>query len=247
MPTRARTYRTLLPRPSERKVLRSLLLDGELDGGVSSFSLCLREARKVSWRNETTGALKGAPVDRPAQGAEWAGALLYLVLVDQVSASFTFERELPVREDAAARFKRALREHLPPTKLPAEHYGALWALRNSFAHNFSVINPNKAHPEDQHVFDLVWHEDRNVPHAVYPPPQSAQWNGAYPQAAGTQPTRVNLRAVERLAEALARSVINHAKAEDLRLVPATWNEYIARFKVGIYQGSPHHVPRVAGK
>lgn len=110
---------------------------------VSSFRAALREARTLTDRDPETGERKKRRRNPPT---EWSGALMYLVLLEQIGKV--------LRPDG----RRALPKRRAGKKLPKEQYiartlryfgeqwvapkerGVLVALRNGFAHDFGLTN-----------------------------------------------------------------------------------------------------------
>lgn len=189
------------------------------------------DARVVARRDENGVSLPG-----DGSAAKWAAALLYLAMIDQAGAAFTLMSPTP-SEGVGKRFDRALQQFAPALTGPANtsKRRALYALRNSFAHSYSVANRDaSASAGNHHHFLLRWERDINRHPLVVLPP--TPWDGDYakvklvnPTAKDPQPTQINLYAVEQLGEEIWRNIQRHAHARRLYLQTADWQEFRVRF------------------
>gem|GEM_PF-1852912 len=96
---------------------------------ISSFGAALREARNLTGRN----AINGEIFDYSKSG-NWAGACMYLILIDHMGEKFKKEGFLSKSTGA---FLLALQNFTSLTKHEIE---IIYQLRNSFLHQFNLYN-----------------------------------------------------------------------------------------------------------
>jgi hypothetical protein len=171
----------------------------------SSFRAALREARGHTGRDH-----KGRTIgDTPS----WPGAMLYLIMLEQIGKTVI---PTPFRTGRAERSAtiEALRLFAPLVSV--RERDALYALRNAFAHDFSLtakpprLKRGDTHPRC-HRFELD-----PAPGSLVSLPRR-RWNGLYGSDARGGGTRISLRElgdlVEGIVEELERRVVN----DELRL------------------------------
>ena len=190
------------------------LFDPPRDLGLlhrSSFHALLIEARWATGRDEQTGALIAHK-----QGRRLIGTTAYLMLLDQIGSSFEplKPRKLSVGVNS---FLRAL-AHFSAIQDERERK-ALYALRNAFAHDYSLFNRNKNDLELQHAFHL---SVNSYDPAVRLP--SCPWDGHYPPFPEAIPhrqiTEVNLQAVGDVVEGVVTEVRDLHAGGQLNLRPS---------------------------
>jgi hypothetical protein len=190
------------------------LFDPPRDLGLlhrSSFHALLTEARWATGRDEQTGALIAHK-----QGRRLIGTTAYLMLLDQIGSSFEplKPRKLSVGVNS---FLRAL-AHFSAIQDERERK-ALYALRNAFAHDYSLFNRNKNDLELQHAFHL---SVNSYDPAVRLP--SCPWDGHYPPFPEAIPhrqiTEVNLQAVGDVVEGVVTEVRDLHAGGQLNLRPS---------------------------
>jgi hypothetical protein len=224
----------------ERAIFRFVFLFNPTPEGetfVSSFRVALREARTLTGREEESGVHKGSVGER-IPPTDWSGALVYLILLELIgstlrpqgrrASSNDKKRRKPTEQPVA----RALRYFANPVMTPRQR-GALVALRNSFAHNFGLINRGR---DRQHRFWLV--NDEGEPLIKFP---ARRWNGKYGSASLGGPTIVNLRALGDLVEDVVVQVERAAQAKELRLASGVTVDELGTaygFRIWEPSGSP---------
>jgi hypothetical protein len=139
--------------------------------------------------------------ERQSQGHLWTGGLLYLILLEHVGWYLSSRKAEPRPSGSGEAFKRSL--DMFGTPMSADDRAALWVLRNSFAHDFSL-----AKSRGRQQFLLEWTLD-SQPAVTLP---AVRWDGVG-YGSPAHPTKVNLRAVEDLAEGVVRKIGNLAKAQ----------------------------------
>lgn len=93
------------------------------------FLCCTREARDLTGRN----AINGEIIDH-SKSANWAGACMYLILIDHIGEKFKKEGFISTSTGA---FLLALQNFTSLTKHEIE---IIYQLRNSFLHQFNLYN-----------------------------------------------------------------------------------------------------------
>jgi hypothetical protein len=143
-----------------------------------------------------------------------------MCLLDHIGACF---RPLGEKKEAPNDFHAALMFFSNEKEAERE---ALYGLRCAFAHDFSLVNPNKRTPTRQHVFKLSPLPDGAV---VKLPVES--WDGDYEkQIPDSQVTVVDLSAFGDLVERVCCRVKRHAKNDTLSVILSGGHkEQFARF------------------
>jgi hypothetical protein len=184
---------------TERDALRFYLTAKPIGGPVefvSSYHAALRDARATTGRNLDTGA-----VEHPQHVATWLGAIGYLAFLDQVGTALM--RKRPGREAKGNSFERCLRDFAPPS-LSARDRQALYALRCSLAHDYSLFNLGRGRSASNLRFRFALHADTGGPLVTH---ARRRWTGDFvgPQRQSTE-TRVNLLHLGKLAEACHHNI-----------------------------------------
>jgi hypothetical protein len=127
------------------------------DGFVrrSSFWAAVVDARNVSGRDKYTGE-----VVRPSGTLAWIGAVAWLCFIDQVGSALkrtdldsTTKKRWNKGGRAEQHFRRAVVQFVP--QVEDDDIGALWALRCSLAHDYSLCNYVPERPDLTHQFALI--------------------------------------------------------------------------------------------
>jgi hypothetical protein len=153
---------------------------------VSGFTHALSEARRVTGRDEKTGA-KGTP----SLHGSWIGAIAYFALLDQISDCFK-PKSAPLSN--LKDLRRGL-EHF--TSLNALERDALYALRCAFTHDYSLYNIKRNKPSLTHNFQVT----RGASGPVISLPKNP-WDGDYRTRNSSNQTTANLEAFGDLVEDL---------------------------------------------
>ena len=159
---------------------------------VSTFWAGLSDARGTAGRDLYTGV-----VQTPKQSASWLAAVGYLCWFDQVGGALVLDS----KPNVGSAFLGGLERFSDLSEAERE---ALYGLRNSLAHDYSLINPKTA---QNARFPLRWHCFALDPHAHPIQFPAKPWDGlTYPP---TQ-TSVGLRWVGDLAELVKDRVLAFA-------------------------------------
>ena len=104
----------------------------------SCLTAALTDARKVTGRALKTGIVNWKLMMEGGDPGSWLGAIGYMAIIEQIGTCYfpkSATRSLPDPNTNA--FKRALYYF---TNLPREHINALYSLRCSFVHNYTLLN-----------------------------------------------------------------------------------------------------------
>jgi hypothetical protein len=187
---------------------------------LSTFSAVVRDARRLTGRNTTTGL-----IENESRTDSWLGALGYLVMLDQVGECFrpaTLPRQAPHPGNVA----KALTYFAP--RVSDGEILVVYALRCAFVHQYGLSNwgdiPHAAGLT--HSFQLT--ASATAPLIEFP---KMPWTGDL-RIAGlpTNQTIVNVRALGNLAESVVATVQETNRAGLLEIeLPDGINELSARF------------------
>lgn len=156
-------------------------------GAWSCFTAALRDARRVSGRDEATGQV----VAQQYLGS-WAGAVSYLCLFDQLGTAVQCAPEpagFAARVQALGGSERDFRSTLYRfSDVTDQDAATLWALRNALAHNFSLVNVplNQNRADLRHRFVLHVGGNQLVHYPNVP------WDGQFPGQGGQTAVSVSL-------------------------------------------------------
>lgn len=157
----------------EHAALANYLAPPRTEAGVmvtSALQAVLRDARGVTGRDPDTGTLREV-----RHAATWLGATGYLIALDQLGKAVKPAGVAPPERP----FFKACLENFAPD-LGADDVRALYSLRNSFAHDFSLASQRQGldeGPDHRHRFFAL---DTVGPLVVHPP---VQWTGRYEDVA----------------------------------------------------------------
>lgn len=186
------------------EVLRMYLFDR-----TSCFNAALRDARKATGRRQNNGTKK------PAKGyGNWLGAIGYMSLLDQIGGCL---KPTGKKTNYINEIKKALDYF--DSGLSDEEINALYALRCSFAHNYSLINfdpkfkgKNKSKDKLAHRF----HVETGKNKVVELP--SVKWDGDFTNiSSNNNITYINLEAFGDLVEKIRSKLIEKYKRNELEL------------------------------
>jgi hypothetical protein len=197
---------------------------------TSLFWALVRDARLTANRDLDTGLQLETNWSQPKQ-LIWPSSLLYMVLMDQMGTAFQPKGSSPKHTQG---FRNAL--DLFATKvapLTEEDQAALYALRCSFAHDYSLINiPGDQKRSDLfHLFKLIWTPDPSEALIELPP---IPWDGTLGLGTPNYRTVVNLWKFEELAESVVGHVQELARADELELGSGlTPHEFAIRYGMNV--------------
>ena len=162
----------------------------------SMFWALVRDARQVARRDPESGTCLEDPEDHPGLNL-WPASLLYMVLTDQIGNSLEPLNGAALAPETSG-FKRALYHFGRRVETLSDlDIDTLWALRCSFAHDYSLINlPSNPGQRARYarLFALTWSVGRPLlEHPLTP------WDGDLIKLPSDR-TQVNLRAFEELGE-----------------------------------------------
>ena len=184
----------------------------------SCLTAALRDARKISGRNLTTGQPDTA--NQCGHLGSWSGAMCYLTILDQIGECYRPNAKAQIPNGFA--IKKALKYF---TTLSDPEIDAIYALRNAFFHDFSLYNRNAAHQSLQHTFTVDNHPTNNV--VVLP---ATPWDGQMANRTAHNNTYINLKALGDLVEDIYKSLITLESSGTLTLdLPGGNSELLDRY------------------
>jgi hypothetical protein len=206
--------------PEEKALLMHLLFHPPIQGIhiFSGFAAALRDARKVTGRNINTGDKLSGVLH-----GSWLGALGYMTLLDQIGKCFK-PKSKPVISDGSAIFK-ALRYF---TNLSEDEINAIYALRNAFAHDFSLYNRHPGGNQNfTHRFMVI--TGTNGPLVKLP---KLGWDGDYNNMIEDNCTVINLELFGDLMESICNDIFVLANSRQLEIMLSGGaDELISRYSI----------------
>jgi hypothetical protein len=170
-----------------------LYLNSERDenGRISESSLvhALRNIRLITERDQDTGVAKPH-----GYLGNWIGAIGYITILDQVGKCYRPSSKERIKDAKMSPIKKALFYF---TDLKEKEVEAIYALRNAFHHDFSLLNldEERRRPKYIHHFQVNAHP---TDHIVRLP--TTQWDGDIDNRNNENATYVNLQALGDLVE-----------------------------------------------
>jgi len=160
----------------------------------SGFCGALKDARKMTGRNILTGSKDSS--NTFGHLGSWLGTLGYLSLLDQIGGCFK-KVNGPAIESNKSGIIKALKNF---STLDDNEIDAIYALRNSFAHDYSLNNIG--HRQGlTHQF-IVDNSDSN-PVVILP---TQNWDGTLANMSAQNTTYINLQALGDLIEDLIKTI-----------------------------------------
>jgi len=159
----------------------------------------------------------------------WLGAIGYFSVLNQIGNCFKLKSEGSEGKEDSNKIKKALKyfSDLNDDK----EINALYALRNSFAHDYSLQNINKNCPELNFCFEVY----DGIDGRVVTLPQ-INWNDRSPKAPENT-TRINLRAFGDMVEKLINNLRKLAKDDKVEIaLKGGIDEFKDRYFFIVYSG-----------
>jgi len=184
----------------------------------SCLTAALNEARYITARDTSTGL----PDETNKHGSlgRWAGAMCYITILDQIGSCYRPAAKAKIHNGSS--IEKALHYF---TNLHADEIVAIYALRNAFLHDFSLLNIYPKKLQLNHSFIVDNHPTN---HVVFLP--ADQWDGQIMTRSLTNQTYVNLRGLGDLVEDVYKELlILHSKNELLIDLAGGENELINRY------------------
>jgi hypothetical protein len=161
----------------------------------SGFCGALKDARKMTGRNIETGDKDGT--NKFGHLGSWLGTIGYLALLDQIGSCFKRVGGPEVEENKSGIVK-ALKHF---SALDDNQIDAIYALRNSFAHDFSLQNVGRRQGLI-HLFEVG--NSPTEPLTVLP---TQPWDGVLETKTLNNLTKINLQALGDEVEKLVKNLI----------------------------------------
>ncbi len=171
-------------------------------GNFSSFTRALYEIRKTTGRNQNTGK-------RIAQyeSNSWLGAIGYMSLLDTLGTCFELK--------PLSKFDKAIQktfDYFAKPSLNEDQIYAIYALRNAFAHDFSLYNLDFKNNKLMHNFIV---RDGSNNKVVELP--KTYWDGKFENRSDDNQTIVYLEKFGDIVEDICKTIILLAKDEKLEI------------------------------
>lgn len=198
-----------------------LYLNSEKDenGKVSESSLvhALRNIRLTTERDQDTG------IATPnGYLGNWIGAIGYITILDQIGKCYRPTYKEKINPPNTPSIKKALAYF---SNLNEDERVVIYALRNAFHHDFSLLNINLGKPEMCHHFEVNAHPTN---HIVRLPKK--QWDGKVDSRCPENVTYVNLQALGDLVEGIYTELLHlESKGELLLELDGGETELKARY------------------
>jgi hypothetical protein len=179
----------------------------------SGFVAALRDARRVTGRDQATGR-----VLEPELCGSWIGAVGYLILLDQIGGT--------LRPRTSASSVGGMRNALQDfAHMPRLEVDALYALRCALAHDFALLNIGP--PQLTHHFAL---SANRVDAPVTLP--TNQWNGDLDHRSTDSQTTINLWAVGDTVETIVETISEMVQSGDISVkLQGGTDELLQRYSI----------------
>jgi len=195
---------------------------------VSSLVAVLRDARGTTGRYLVSGRVN---VKRQQRAGCWLGALGYMVMLDQIGECFR-----PADADSPSAgtpdFIKALTYFADEVRDPERQ--ALYALRCCFAHDYSLVNipAGRGALDRQRLHHFLLDAEETGPLVTLP---GTPWDGNLARRPRYTATRVNLRSLGDLGEAVYTRLRHLHENQELRIaLPGGAAELRARYAFTVY-------------
>ena len=184
----------------------------------SGFCGALKDARKMTGRNIKTGAKDNT--NKFGHLGSWLGTIGYLSLLDQIGGCFR-KVNGPTIEANKSGIIKALKNF---SNLTDNEIDAIYALRNSFAHDYSLQNVGNR-------LGLIHHfpvDNSDTKPVIILPQQN--WDGLMNTKTPQNATYINLQALGDFVERLILNLIDLVDKNELEIIlQGGKEELIARY------------------
>jgi len=197
--------------PEQQAILAHLtnISQGQNINYFSGFVAALRDARKFTKRNQDNG--QKLTDDSCGDHGSWLGAIGYLSLLDQIGKCFKPRAASTINnENSISKALKYFATHIPDAEVDA-----IYALRNAFAHDYSLYNINANRPSYTHHFTVI----QSPVHPLVRLPQ-IQWDGNIANRTQNNLTVINLEALGDTVEQICLSLLQLANNNDLEVTLA---------------------------
>ncbi|NCT75066.1 MAG: hypothetical protein GXC78_11080 [Chitinophagaceae bacterium] len=175
----------------------------------SGFVAALRDARKFTKRNQDNG--QKLTDDSCGDHGSWLGAIGYLSLLDQIGKCFKPRTIATINnENSISKALKYFATHIPDAEVDA-----IYALRNAFAHDYSLYNINANRISYTHHFTVI----QSPVHPLITLPQT-QWDGNIANRTQNNLTVVNLEALGDTVEQVCSRLLQLTSNNDLEVTLA---------------------------
>lgn len=173
----------------------------------SAFIAALRDARLATGRNPNTGD----KINTLLLGS-WLGTMGYLALLDQIGKCFK-----PKGMATLSTRREIIKALTYFSNLNERKKYAIYALRCSFAHDFSLFNiPQRERDKALLQHHFVVGVGKDAPLITFPD-QGNDWNGVYQDKSSENRTSVNLEKLGDLVEDICQKIREYADSDELEI------------------------------
>lgn len=171
----------------------------------SAYIAALTEARSITGRDLNSGVI----IDSNSTGT-WAGALVYMALIDHIGG--IFKNNLCTEKIEFNDFTSALENF---TDLNNKEIFALYALRCSFAHDFFLFNEPKENNKNKDLLRHSFNVTKGSGKVVTLPIR--EWSGKLEELNSDVTTIVNLEELGNLVEGIHKTLLNLIEQNNIEL------------------------------
>lgn len=195
---------------STNAIKNHLYLNSETDtnGRVTESSLvhALRNIRLITDRNQDTG------IPDPPDGylGNWIGAIGYITILDQIGKCYRPK----TKEKITTNISPIQKTLFYFSELENEEIWAIYALRNAFHHDFSLLNLDK--PQMRQKYIHHFHVNAHPTNPIVKLP-TKKWDGKINTRNSDNATYVNLQALGDLVENIYTQLLQMENANELSL------------------------------
>lgn len=207
--------------PEQQAILAHLtnLSQGHNITYFSGFVAALRDARKFTKRDQNNG--QKLIDDSCGDHGSWLGAIGYLSLLDQIGKCFKPKTSAVINNENS--ISKALKYFA--THIPNAEVDAIYALRNAFAHDYSLYNINTARTSYTHHFTVI--QSPVLPLVRLP---KTQWDGDLANRIRINLTVVNLEALGDTVEQICSRLLQLANDNNIEVtLPGGSDELVQRY------------------
>ncbi len=189
----------------------------------SAFTAALRDAREMTGRSPDTGE----KFDR--NHGSWLGTMGYLALLDQIGKCFK-----PIEKASITEVRPIVKALTYFTDLNIQEIDSIYALRCSFAHDFSLFNiPTNPNAHSLFHYFLVTQGIKG--RLILLPTQ--RWDGNHENKTQNNQTCINLELLGDLVESVCVKIQELANSDELEIIlPEGSDELIYRYSFWSQKG-----------
>jgi len=202
------------------KIHLTLNYEKATDTRVYFSTLCgaLKDSRKMTGRNILNGMKDNS--NKFGHLGSWLGAMGYITILDQIGKCYRPKNVKPIKKTSA--IIKTLRYF---SDLSLSEINAIYALRNAFFHDFSLVNIDN--PKYIHRFIVDNHSTN--PLVILP---IEKWDGVYEHRNRNNVTYINLQSLGDLVEDIYKKLLELNSENKLNIeLKGGANELLMRYVI----------------